>query len=100
MKQLTPFAFAVVLLAGCATIGSGPPAVGFGITGNVRDATVWIDDRLVGKVSDFSRPGKRLIAGFHRVEIRAPGYYSVFRELDVKPGADVSIRADLHEQLQ
>jgi hypothetical protein len=104
MKQPSRFVFAIVLLLGCATTGSGPPSVAFRIAGNVPDATVWIDDHLVGKLADFSKSEKRLerrlILGFHRVEIRAPGYYSVFRELEAKAGADLSIEADLHELLQ
>lgn len=83
----------------CATAGSGPPSAGLQVSGNVADATIWIDDRLSGQVADFSKPGKRLPAGFHRVEVRAPGYYSHFQEVDAKPGADVTIQANLHELL-
>ena len=90
---------AAFLTVGCATMGSGPPTVAIRITGNVPDATVWIDDHLAGKVSEFSKSGKRLGAGFHRIEVRAPGSYSFFQEVDVKPGSDVAIRADLHELL-
>ena len=84
---------------GCATAGSTAPSVAVQIAGNVPDATIWIDDRLSGRVADFSKPGRRLPVGFHRVEVRAPGYYSHFQEVDAKPGAPVSIRADLHELL-
>lgn len=95
---------ALVLVAsavlGCATAGSGPPTVALRISGNLPDATIWIDDRLVGRVSDFGATGKRVSVGFHRVEIRAPGYFSLFQEVEAKPGADVSIAANLHELLQ
>lgn len=84
---------------GCATAGAPAPSVAVQISGNVPDATIWIDDRLSGRVADFSKPGRRLPVGFHRVEVRAPGYYSHFQEIDAKPGAPVTIRADLHELL-
>lgn len=83
----------------CATIGSGPPSVGLQVAGNAPDATVWIDDRLSGRLSDFARPGKRLPLGFHRVEVRAPGYYSQFEEIEARAGSDVAIRADLRAML-
>jgi PEGA domain len=85
---------------GCATAGSRPPSVGLRIEGNAPDATVWIDDRLVGRLADFSTPPRRLMTGFHRIEVRAPGYYSSFREVDAKPGVDLVIRAELHELVQ
>ena len=84
---------------GCATIGSGPPTVAIRITGNDPDATVWIDDRLAGRLADFSKSGKRLGLGFHRIEVRAPGAYSFFQEVEVKPGSDVAIQAVMHELL-
>jgi hypothetical protein len=84
---------------GCATAGSGPPTTAVRIASNVPEATIWIDDHLAGKLPDFAKPGKRLRVGFHRIEVRAPGYYSFFEEVDAKPGTDISIRADLHELL-
>ncbi|MES1204936.1 MAG: PEGA domain-containing protein [Pseudomonadota bacterium] len=90
----------VAFVFGCATAGSGPPTVALKITATVPDATIWVDDHLVGRVSDFARSGKRLRVGFHRIEVRAPGHYSFFQEIDATPGRDVSVRADLHELLQ
>jgi hypothetical protein len=85
--------------AGCATASVAPPSVGVQISGNVPDATIWIDDRLRGRVADYSKPGQRLPVGFHRLEVRAPGYYSHFQEVDAHVGTNVTIRADLHELL-
>ncbi len=93
-------ALSAVLSFACATVGSGPPTVAMRIAGNVPDATIWIDDRLAGRMSDFSKSGKRLGVGFHRIEVRAPGHYSFFQEVDIKPGTDVSLQADLHALLQ
>ena len=97
MRVVLSLMFAGTL--GCATAGSTAPSVAVQISENVPDATIWIDDRLNGRVVDFSKPGRRLPVGFHRVEVRAPGYYSHFQEVDAKPGTPVSIRADLHQLL-
>lgn len=99
VDRLLGFALAAALLIGCATAGSGPPTVAIRVGGNIVDATIWIDDRLAGRMSDFSKSGRRLGVGFRRIEVRAPGYYSFFQEVDVKPGTDVTIQADLHELL-
>jgi hypothetical protein len=80
--------------SGCAT-GSAAGAVGFRVESNVVDATVWVDDRLVGSASDWARPGKRIRSGFHRVEIRHPGYYSVFQEIELPDGAQTVVKAQL-----
>jgi hypothetical protein len=90
----------LALFVGCATMGAGPPSTSFKIAGNVPDATVWIDDHLVGRVSELAKSEKRLPLGFHRLEVRAPGFYSFFQEVDAQAGAAVIVRADLHELLQ
>jgi hypothetical protein len=84
---------------GCGTARFGTPSAPLRITSNVPEATVWVDDHLVAKVSDFAKGEKRLPAGFRRIEIRAPGYYSYFQELEVKPNAPVSVQAPLHQLL-
>jgi hypothetical protein len=94
------FAFAIALGAGCATAGSRPDLVSFRVQTNVPDATIWIDDHLAGTASDLSQPGQRLPIGFHRVEIRHPGYYSVFQEVKPKRGEAVIISAELHELVE
>jgi hypothetical protein len=104
MNRLARGARAAILILGCAvlgcaTAGSGPPTTTLRIEGNVPEATIWIDDHLAGKAPDFAKPGKRLRVGFHRIEVRAPGYYSFFAEVDAKPGTALSLRADLHELL-
>ena len=67
---------------------------------NVPDATVWIDDVLVGKTSDWSRDGRHIRPGFHRVEIRAPGYYSVYQEVDQPEGGRAVVNATMHAMLE
>jgi hypothetical protein len=69
------------------------------VSSNVPDATVWVDDRLVARVADFAKGDSKLPVGFHRIEIRAPGYYSQFEELEARPGNPVILRASLREVL-
>jgi hypothetical protein len=96
-------AVAVVLAmagAGCATVPRRGPSAPFQAIGNVPDATVWIDDRMMGTVVELTRAPRRIAAGFHRVEIRSPGFESHFQELDVRPDAPQIVHFDLHEVLQ
>ena len=48
---------------------------------------------LVGTVAAWAREGRHVRAGFHRVEIRAPGYYSVFQELERPDGGQATFKA-------
>jgi hypothetical protein len=91
---------AVGAVGGCATLTPGGDSVPFRVETNVADATVWVDDRLVGSAVSLATPGTRVRIGFHRVEIRHPTHYSFFKEIEPKSGDDVVIRADLHELLQ
>jgi hypothetical protein len=85
---------------GCATLTPGGDSVPFRVETNVADATVWVDDQLVGGALSLATPGTRVRVGFHRVEIRHPTHYSFFKEIEPKSGEEVVIRADLHELLQ
>lgn len=89
----------LTLMAACATASFGPPTVSMRVTSNIPDATVWVDDHLVAPAAQFAKGDRRLSLGFHRVEVRAPGYYSYFEELEAKPNTPVIIAAPLHELL-
>jgi len=91
--------FVAAVTSSCATVPSGPSTVVLRVASNVSDATVWVDDHLVATVSDFNKGEKRLPVGFHRIEVRAPGYYSHFEELDVRPDNPITLQASLHQLL-
>jgi len=79
---------------GCATaIPFG--AVAIRVESNVPDATVWVDDVLVGSVSDWARDGKHIRPGFHRIEVRHSGYYSFFKEVELPDGGRAVVNAQL-----
>jgi hypothetical protein len=91
---------AFVLWLGLAACAHAPSAraVAFRVEANVPDATVWIDDVLVGRAAEWTASGqavRHIRDGFHRVEVRAPGYYSVYREIDDPKGGLVTVDARL-----
>jgi hypothetical protein len=87
------------LLAGCATGGGLENAAFLKIDCNVPEATVWIDDRLAGRVAEYHEP-RPMLAGFRRLEIRHPGHFTYFRELTSRPGDTVLVRAELRPELE
>ena len=75
-------------------------AIAFKVQCNVPDATVWVDDVLVGKVADWKSDGKHIRAGFHRIEVRHPNYYSFFQEVELPGGSNVLVNAKLRELIE
>jgi hypothetical protein len=55
---------------------------------------------MMGTVAELARAPRRIATGFHRVEIRSPGFESHFQELDVQPDAPQVVHFDLHDVLQ
>jgi hypothetical protein len=87
------------LTVGCATaIPYG--AVGFKVDSNVPDATVWVDDIMVGNATDWAKDGRHIHSGFHRIEIRHPGYYSFFQEVELPEGAHTLVKAQLRKTVE
>lgn len=99
MRPILRFALLCSALAACAHAPSGA-AVSLRVDSNVPEATVWIDDQLVGKASDFASGARRVRAGFHRVEVRSPGHYSVFQEIEQPDGGSAVVKAQLHPLLE
>jgi hypothetical protein len=87
-----------LLVASCAHTLE-PGEVGVRVECNIPDASVYIDDLMVGSATDWKTEGHQVRAGFHRIEIRAPGYYSFFQEIELPAGAHAVVRANLREVL-
>ena len=96
LMAVTLFAVAA---ASCAH-GLAENAIAFRVECNVPDATVWVDDVLVGKVTDWKGDGRHIRAGFHRIEIRHPNYYSFFQEVELPGGSQVVVNAKLRELIE
>ena len=87
-----------VAAGGCAhTLGEY--AAGVRVDCNLPDATVWIDDLLAGSAAEWKGEGHQIRAGFHRIEIRHPGYYSFFQEVDLPAGSQTVVNCKLRELL-
>jgi PEGA domain len=101
LRSLVRAAGGLLLLAlvSCAHTVSGS-AIAFRVDCNVPDATVWIDDVLVGKAADFKKDGRQIKPGFHRVEVRHPNYYSFFQEVELPGGSKVVVNARLRELIE
>ena len=92
-----------VLLASwlaAASCAHGPTGVALQVEANVPEATIWVDDVLIGNVAAWARDGRHIRAGFHRVEIRAPGYYSVYQEVEQRDGGRASVNATLRPLIE
>jgi hypothetical protein len=86
-----------VFVGACATMRGS--AGNFAVDCDVPEASVLIDDVLVGRVSEWAPPGRSIRPGFHRVELRHPGYFSHYAEVQVSDGAPSMVTAQLHPLL-
>jgi hypothetical protein len=98
-RKVRLLAAAAALLAAACAHTLEPGAVGVRVECNVADASLYIDDLMVGRAADWKSEGHQIHAGFHRIEVRAPGYYSFFQEIDLPAGAQAVVRAQLREVL-
>ncbi len=85
-------------VAGCAH-SLEPGAVAITVDCNVADATVYVDDLMVGHAAELKKEPHAVRPGFHRIEVRAPGYYSFFQEVDLPPNSKAVVNARLREVL-
>jgi hypothetical protein len=81
-------------IGGCATWKT-QDAISVRIDCNVPDATIWVDDTLVGTAANWKGDGKYIRSGFHRIEIRHPAHYSHFQEIDLPSGGKITVVAKL-----
>jgi PEGA domain-containing protein len=94
------FALALGLASGACAHVSLPAGVALEVDSNVAESTIWVDDVLVGTVAAWAREARHVRAGFHRIEVRAPGYYSVYAEIDQPDGGRAAIKATLRPVIE
>jgi hypothetical protein len=99
MRALIAIVLLLSLGSACAHFGA-PAGVSLAVESNVPESTIWVDDVLVGTVSAWARDGRHIRAGFHRVEIRAAGYYSVYQEIEQLDGGHAVVKATLRPLLE
>ena len=79
-------------------VGGG--AIGVRVECNVPDATR-LDRRRPGRHDrELEGRGRQIRAGFHRIEVRHPGYYSFFQEVELPGGSHVVVTAKLRELVE
>ena len=98
MRALSFFAAFIAFCVGCASMD--PEAAGtLKLDCNVPEAAVLLDDEIVGRAGEIAKTGKTLRPGFYRVEIRHPGYYPFFAEINVPEAGGTALKAELHPLL-
>jgi hypothetical protein len=85
------------LLTSCATTSQAPKTdAALMLSCNVGDARIYVDEVFVGRAVDLRGHGVAVRSGTRRVEVRADGYFTAYRDVPVAPGAraalDVSLR--------
>ena len=60
------------------------------------DATIWVDEKLIGEVQDVAQ-GILLPVGSHRLEVRHDSHFSRYREFSIRPNETTSIDMTLFE---
>jgi hypothetical protein len=98
-RALVTVVLAVAIAGGGCATGRADGVATLKVECSVPDATLWLDDVLLGRVSQWSGGG-RIHPGFHRLEIRHPGHYTFYAEISLKEGAGTVVRADLHPLLE
>ncbi len=77
------------LAAGCAVGPRTPeaaPTVSMRMRGAPADATVIIDDQVLGTLELVMARGVALPAGVHYITVKAPGYFPWDREVEARLG--------------
>src|SRR5450759_4073560 len=98
MKTLVVFVAVLGFCIGCATMK--PEASGsLRVDCNVPEAAVLLDNDLAGRAGELKKQPKSVRPGFYRVEIRHPGYYTYFAEINVAEGGAAAVKAELHPLL-
>jgi hypothetical protein len=98
MSSLRPWLVAAAL-AGCGGSSTKPSDATLVITCRDRDAQLFVDDGYAGLAAESAIRPLPLGAGFHRVEVRAPGRFTAFRGVRLARGdrrtLDVTLRPEL-----
>ena len=86
------------LAVGCAT-GRAAPAGTLKIECNVPEATLRIDDVLLGRAADWAAP-RTIPAGFHRLQIADAAHFTFSAEIRLREGEGAVVRAHLQQLLE
>jgi PEGA domain len=86
--------FALALVLSCSPAPIPKTTVSLRMRGTPPDATVTIDDQILGALAYVEARGVALPPGKHRVTVQAQGFFPWDREVEAKEG-DLPIRLDV-----
>jgi hypothetical protein len=85
------YVLCLVALTACAAgLKGARPDARLAVVCAVPTARVYLDDRFVGVAGALAR-GLLIRSGARRIEVRAEGYFTAYRELAVAPGSDARL---------
>jgi hypothetical protein len=86
-------------LAACAPTGAvvRKPDARLALRCNVPEARVYVDDAFVGRAGELSGRTLPVVSGARRVELRADGFFTAYRDVDVAKGAQAALDVQLHK---
>lgn len=88
-----------LLSSACAAALHPTPSAGLIVACPDKEAWLYLDDVLVGRADDFARQPLRLQPGFHRLELRAEGRVTAYREVTLAAGQTAQVAVKLRPDL-
>jgi hypothetical protein len=83
-------------LSGCAAGARAvKPDAQLVVDASVPDARVYVDDVFAGRAAELHGHALWVRSGTRRVEIRADGYFTAYRDVPVAPGGRASVAVGL-----
>ena len=96
-----------VSLAGCAAPRAVAPRADAGLIVAVRcaqagecnlpDARVYVDDHFIGRAADLGEQPMAVRSGSRRVEVRADGWFTAYREVGVVKAGQARVEVPLRK---
>jgi hypothetical protein len=62
----------------------------------VPDARIYVDDIFAGRAAELHGHAILVHSGSRRVEVRADGYFTAYRDVTISPGARAAVTVALH----
>ena len=87
----------VLAVAGCAAAARAvKPDAQLVVEAAVPDARVYVDDVFAGRAAELRGRAILVRSGTRRVEIRADGYFTAYRDVTLIHGARAAVTVALH----
>lgn len=88
----------LILLSLCAACAHQAQTVSLRLDANVDEASVTVDDQLLGSAAFVEKRGVALPVGQHRVTVERPGYFPYDELVEAKEGqAPIVLKVELEK---